>query len=146
MAEENSKPSFSVPRPHPASGNHSPGGVVSIVGDTQMPREFITTAYELDVAAVMAFITDENTVNNIVRLYNWATRHHCIQALNDLRMKLNLLRSINGRSSKYALMGHTGIISPDALDIKPSKRNQDDMNRVNELRNRKIRDDDQHAG
>ncbi len=156
MAEDANKTTVGLPKPTvtlpraPAPNQHNETGVVKIVGDSQIPREFITAGWSIDEAGVLSFLKDENEVNDITRLKSKADKFHVDRALDDLKFWLNLRRSILGRASLLSVMGHTGIIAVDALagmlGIRLSGAARDDIERQNREHQRRRDEEEQKRG
>jgi hypothetical protein len=129
----------------PPANQHHETGVVQTVGDTQIPHKLLTPGWDLNEAGVMTRLADENQVNDVTRLFDWLTEYECDEGLDTLKFWLNLKRSVEGRASIWALMGHTQIISPGALGIKLSREESRNMEEVQRGRKQQ-QDKDQHPG
>ncbi len=143
MAGDTTTQSVTLPKPPPPN-QHNETGVVRIVGDSQIPREYITAGFDLDEAAVRTFLIDENEVNNVTRLYDKLKKFGVERGQETLRFWLNARRAVHGRGNIYALMAHTGIIAPEALDIKLSKKESEDIKQMQRDRARARENQDQH--
>jgi hypothetical protein len=146
MANKTNKNTGSVTLPKiPSPNQHNETGVVQTVGDSQIPHKLLSPGWDLHEAGVMTRLVDENQVNDVTRLFDWLKEFQVEEGLETLRFWLNLKRSVEGRASIWALMGHTQILSPTALGIKLSKeesRNLEDIQRGRKQQ----QDKDQHSG
>lgn len=118
-------------------------GVVTVVGDRQLPREYITAGLELDEAAVRTIYVDENENNDVTRLYAKLTEFNVASGLDTLRFWLNGRRAVNGKALIYSLMGHTQIIAPEALGIRLSRRESEAIKRASDAKQKRNENEDQ---
>ncbi len=139
------KQTVTLPKP-PQVNQHNETGVVKIVGDSQIPREYITAGWDLDEAAVRSFLADDNEVNNVTRLYDKLKKFNVTRGMETLRFWLNARRAVGGKANVYALMGHTGIIAPEALGIKLSRKDTEDLKELQRERDRRRQNEDHRPG
>lgn len=137
-----------LPAPPISNGdsNHNITGVVKIAGDSQLPREFITTGHDIDSALALSTLIDNNEQNDLTRLYSKSMRWGVQRALDDMRFWLNARRTVGGYQLLHALMGHTGIISPEASGVRMSKQGAETLRKANldKVNQRKAEANDQH--
>jgi hypothetical protein len=133
-----------IPKPNLDGGRHHETGVVKIAGDSQIPREYITPGFTLDEAVVRTFLVDDNQVNDVTRLYDKLMKFHVSRGLDTLKFWLNAKRAVNGKANIYSLMGHTQIIAPEALGIRLSKRDSEEIRRRQEDRGKHKDNEEQH--
>ena len=140
MAENQTKPIVvNLPKP-PQPNAHNETGVVKVVGDSAIPREYITPGWDIHEAIVRTHFDDENQVNDITRLYDWLEKFHVDRGIETLRFWCNARRSINSKGLIYALMAHVQIIASRALGVKLSKSDMEDYDRMQ--KNRSSKDDE----
>ena len=97
-------------------------GVVRIVTESSIEREFITSGYSPDETISKTKLLDLNELNDLTRYYDWLKDFNDEEGLESLNFWLNGKRSVGGYSLIHALFGKVGIVSPEALGVKLSKQ------------------------
>ena len=97
-------------------------GVVRIVTESSIEREFITSGYSPDETISKTKLLDLNELNDLTRYYDWLKDFNDEEGLESLNLWLNGKRSVGGYSLIHALFGKVGIVSPEALGVKLSKQ------------------------
>jgi hypothetical protein len=130
----------------PPPNSHNETGVIKTVGDSQIPREFITPGWDVESAVVLGRIPDVNTLNDFTRLRHWGQKHKVRQVDVDMTFYFNGTRAIQGMGSVFGIMAHSQIISPEALGIPLHKKSSEDIENQSRERKRQRQDEEQHRG
>jgi hypothetical protein len=131
-----------APRPN----QHNESSVVRIAGDASIPRDFLTKGDELEAAGVLSNFLDENEVRNVIRLASKLYKFNVQRGIDDLRRYLNFKRAVHHMATVYALQGHTGIISPEALDVPLSKHATEELKTLQKQQREKEKAQQQAPG
>lgn len=147
MTEDNSngqKPLVTLPKPNLANrrDGRNEGGVVRIVSESSIEREFITSGYSPDETISKTKLLDFNELNDLARYYDWLKDFDDDEGLETLNFWMNGKRSIGGYSLIHALFGKVGIVSPEALGVKMSKSEAQAINQYQKDRNNRRNDND----
>jgi len=105
---------------------------------------FIQPGSTMSDAITSTYIVSENQLNNIIRLWHKAQKWGVVAAQNDLLIKVNGLRSQDGRSILAMLMSSAQILVPE-WGAEVSKKSKKDLETIKKSReNRGNRDGDDH--
>jgi len=101
-------------------------GVVKLVGQSQLPQEFITVGKDFEEALGRAVIRDDKQRSAIIFLKARYDRHPKmgLPRLANLTSWLNSGPAVGGFNRSLAAMTYTGIYVPEGAGIKFSKDNQ----------------------
>jgi hypothetical protein len=149
MVDEKQSGLVTLPRPPMlrGDGRTSPTGVIKIVGDTQLPREFITVGKDFDDALGRTNLLDDNQLNDVIAYKSQLMEFDMYDELEDLTSWLNGRPAVGGYNRNQALMAHIGIAVPEAFGTKLSKQGVETLKKANEWRNRgKNNGDEQSPG
>lgn len=104
------------------------GGVVKIVGQTQLPQEFITIGRSFEDALGRCTLRDDQQRNDVIiykaQLEMFNKHNELEKEIEDLTSFLNASAAVGGFNRSLAAMTHTGIYVPEGAGIKVSKENQ----------------------
>jgi len=114
----------------------SPLGVVRLMDQAGIPREFITYAKDFQEAVAKTTFLDDNQLNDVIAYYSQLREQELWEEIGDLTCWLNGRPAIGGQNRLLALMAHTGIISPDLLDRRLSKEGEERLQKAHEARDR----------
>jgi len=149
MVDENNngkEPENTVQLPKPdlarRRDGRNEGGVVRIVSESSIEREFITSGYSPDETISKTKLVDFNELNDLTRYYDWLEDFDDQEGLRSLNFWLNGKRSIGGYSLIHALFGKVGIVSPEALGVKMSASEAKAINKYQQERNQRRNADD----
>ena len=102
----------------------SVAGVVRIVGQTQLPQEFITIGKEFEEALGRCVLRDDDQRNAIIIYKAQLEMFSMLIEIQDLTNWLNASAAVGGFNRSLAAMTYTGIYVPEGAGIKVSKENQ----------------------
>jgi hypothetical protein len=115
--------------PPPPLKNKGNTDIVKIIGDTQMPREFITGGVEYLEAISRTIFKDQNQMNdNLLYKLQLDEFDMADEVNNSALLILNGYPSINGKARDQALFGHIGIIPSNYKDANGRKMRMDPNN------------------
>ena len=120
---------------HQRGERGSVAGVVRIVGQTQLPQEFITVGRDFDAALGRTALRDDNQLNAVVLYKAKLEMFGMLDEIKDLTSWLNGRPAIGGFNRSQAIMAHTGIYVPEGAGIKVSKETQKALSQINRERN-----------
>lgn len=99
-------------------------GVVKIVGQTQLPQEFITIGKSFEEALGRCTIRDDEQKNAIVIYKAQMEMFVMWEEIKDLTNWLNASAAVGGFNRSLAAMTYTRVYVPEGAGIKISKDNQ----------------------
>ncbi len=99
-------------------------GVVRIVGQTQLPQEFITIGKNFEEALGRCVLRDDEQKNAVIIYKAQLEMFEMWDEIQDLTNFLNASAAVGGFNRSLAAMAHTGIYVPEGAGIKVSKENQ----------------------
>lgn len=109
-------------------------GVVKIVGQTQLPQEFITIGKSFDEALGRCVLRDDVQRNAVILYKAQLEMFGMCREIEDLTNWLNASAAVGGFNRSLAAMTHTGIYIPEGAGIKLSKENQKALMEMQKLR------------
>ena len=110
-------------------------GVVKIVGQTQLPQEFITIGKSFEDALGRCVLRDERQKNAVIIYKAQLEMFDMYEEIQDLTNWLNASAAVGGFNRSLAAMTHTGIYVPEGAGIKVSKENQRALMEMQKQRN-----------
>lgn len=111
------------------------GGVVKIVGQSQLPQEFITIGKSFEEALGRCVIRDERLKNAIILYKAQLELFDMDDEIQDLTNLLNAGAAVGGFNRSLAAMAHTMIYVPEGAGVKVSKETQKALTEINKQRN-----------
>ena len=102
---------------------------------------FISPGPTMSEAITSTYIVSENQLNNIIRLWHKAVKWNVKSAQADLLIKVNGMRSQDGRSILAMLMSSAQILVPEWGMGNVSKKSKKDMETVKKNRENRGKDD-----
>ena len=111
----------------PESGPKEKGslsGVVKIVGQTQLPQEFITIGKNFEEALGRCVLRDDEQKNAVIVYKAQLEMFGMWDEIDDLTNWLNASAAVGGYNRSLAAMTHTMIFSPEGAGIKINKDSQ----------------------
>jgi hypothetical protein len=100
------------------------GGVVKIVGQSQLPQEFITIGKNFEEALGRCTLRDDAQKNAIIIYKAQLSMFGMTDEIQDLTNLLNASAAVGGFNRSLAAMTYTQIYVPEGAGIKVSKENQ----------------------
>jgi len=97
---------------------------------------FTAPGTTMSEAITSTIIVNDNQLNNIIRLWHKAVKWNVRAAQNDLLIKVNGMRSQDGRSILAMLQSSAQILVPEWGMSGISKKSQKDMDMVKKSRER----------
>ena len=109
-------------RPKPEGQDRgSLSGVVKIVGQTQLPQEFITIGKNFEEALGRCVLRDDAQKNAVIVYKAQLEMFDMWDEIDDLTNWLNASAAVGGYNRSLAAMTHTMIYTPEGAGIKLSK-------------------------
>jgi len=97
-------------------------GVVKIVGQSQLPQEFITVGKSFEEALGRCTLRDDRQKNAIIIYKAQLEMFKMSDQIQDLANWLNASSAVGGINKSLAAMTYTGIYVPEGAGIKLSKQ------------------------
>ncbi len=108
-----------------AKGNGHHGdvnSVVKIVGQTQLPQEFITIGKTFEDALGRCTLRDDKQKSAVITYKAQLEMFGLFERIQDLTNWLNASSAVGGYNKSLAAMTYTGIYVPEGAGIKLSKQ------------------------
>lgn len=118
-------------------------GVVKIVGQTQLPQEFITIGKDFEEALGRCTLRDDVQKNAVIIYKAQLELFEMWDEIQDLTNWLNASSAVGGFNKSLAVMAHTGIFVPEGAGIKLSKETQKAFMEMNKARAESRQHDDE---
>lgn len=99
-------------------------GVVKIVGQSQLPQEFITIGKNFEEALGRCVLRDDEQKNAVIVYKAQLEMFEMWDEIQDLTNWLNASAAVGGFNRSLAAMTYTGIYVPEGAGIRFSKENQ----------------------
>jgi len=103
-------------------GHGSREGVVKIVGQSQLPQEFITIGENFEEALGRCTLRDDRQKNAVIIYKAQLEMFKMYDEIQDLTNWLNASSAVGGYNKSLAAMTYTGIYVPEGAGIKLSKQ------------------------
>ena len=97
-------------------------GVVKIVGQSQLPQEFITIGKSFEEALGRCTLRDDRQKNAIIIYKAQLEMFSMFKEIGDLTNWLNASSAVGGYNKSLAAMTYTGIYVPEGAGIHLSKQ------------------------
>jgi hypothetical protein len=139
---------FTLPKMPTHPMDKHPGGLVHIMEQGNIAKDFITSDPEWDNAVRKAKFVDRNELNDIIKLHEYYMRFNKTHKMdNRIKALLNLVNgtwAIGGYSVMHAVMVATGIVSPEASGVSLDKEARESLRQANKDRQKQREMQDQH--
>lgn len=132
--------SYGKPGDKVQSSGH--GGVVKIVGQSQLPQEFITIGKAFEEALGRCVLRDDEQKNAVIIYKAQLEMFHMTDEIQDLTNWLNASAAVGGFNRSLAAMTYSQIYVPEGAGIKVSKENQKALMEMQKQRSEARRPDE----
>lgn len=99
-----------------------------------LSMQFLRPGATYDESLRKSRLTDENQLNDMLRLLARLKRWNIESGIETLMLKINALPAIGGFPSVYALMSKVEIVDSEALGVPLGKRSTSEINKIKDHR------------